>query len=580
MNADGRSPSEVRSASTSSGVNAVRVSERPSSMVRSGTETVAVLVVEDNHADARYLDEVLAERAENRFVCEHATDLASARDALAAARFDVILLDLSLPDGGGVVTVEEMRRVAGGTPIVVLTGLRGDPVAISALQAGAQDYLIKGADAETVARSIRYAIERRKAENEAALRARAEQSAHHARFLAEASRVLAESQDVDTTLRAFARLTLPILGDYCFVDLVEGEEIRRVICEHVDEEKAADVQAAMQYSALRTQTRHPAIQAITSGKPILHDARDPEVRRWFARDEEHERAIERLNPGASLTVPLRVRGRVLGALTLVRNASRPPHEPDDLVLAEDLASRGALAVENARALQSAREAALARQEIIGVVSHDLRNPISVVSLTLKRMRGMPDVVQRVGAESLDRADRALARTTHLLDDLLQIATIEAGALQVRRKPVALRELVSEAIDLHRPLADAKKLELRARIDDGLEALSVDRERIGQVFANLIGNALKFTPVGGSIIVSASNGGERVVFAVQDDGPGIPPESVARLFDRFYRVPGVVQPGTGLGLAIARGIVEAHRGTIWCESSLGRGTRMCFAIPVR
>jgi signal transduction histidine kinase len=235
-------------------------------------------------------------------------------------------------------------------------------------------------------------------------------------------------------------------------------------------------------------------------------------------------------------------------------------------------------VENARVHREVANAARARQDMIATVSHDLRNPLSVVALTLGRLRGMPEVVERAGG-SLDRAQVALSRVNRLLDDLLEIARIEAGALNLACERTWPAELVADAVNLHRPLADQRGIDLRVASGEDLPAVSVDRHRVGQVLSNLIGNALKFTPSGRSVEVSAHAAGACVCFVVADTGPGIPADQLPRLFDRFYRAPGVKESGTGLGLAIVKGIVEAHGGTVRAESELGRGTRMLFEIPM-
>lgn len=541
---------------------------------------VRLLVVEDNLADARYLEETLSESRDSRFECVCVSDLAGAAAALGTATFDIVLLDLSLPDATGMDSVRRMRELAPRTPCIVLTGTRDDRLALQAVAAGAQDYIEKGTEgARLLSRSIRYAIERRKAEDAAVGRAQAEEAARQARLLADATRVLNESLDLDRTLQALAGIASSTLGDYAWIDLLEGETIRRVCYAARDPRHDELVRALMPFPPRRDNAAHPAVAAMEHGTPVVMDVREPSSREHLWLSPEHGNIANQLSPRAALAVPLRARGRTIGAVTIVRRSDGENFTPADVVFAEDLASRSALAVENARVHLSAQQAALAREEMIAVVSHDLRNPLSIVGLTLQRLRGMPEVVERAGVASLDRAQKALARTTRLLDDLLEIARIDAGAVVLERTPLPVADFVTEITDLHRPLADEKQIALSVELEPDLPSLSMDRHRLAQVLANLIGNAVKFTPAGRRVVVGAGRIDGSVRFFVADEGPGIAADHLQRIFERFYRTPNTNAPGTGLGLAIARGIVAAHGGTIGATSELGHGARFSFTIPI-
>jgi signal transduction histidine kinase/DNA-binding response OmpR family regulator len=545
-------------------------------------ETIRVLVIEDNVADARYLEETLGESRQPEFACTCVADLAEARRVLSESSFEVILVDLSLPDAMGISTVEQMRALAPSTPFIVLTGNTDDTLALRAVQAGAQDYLQKGAeDPRSLSRAIRYAIERRKAEDAAIARAHAEEMARQAHLLADATRVLNESLDVERTLVALARIAVPTLGDYGWIDLVDGEDIRRVVCEGHDRKDSEPLAAVMAFPPRRDNARHPTIAAIATGATIVSDARTASMRDGIASSSEHRAVIDKLDPRTAVTVPLRARATTIGALTIVRRSGGQDFTASDIAFAEDLASRSALAVDNARTHRAAQQAALAREEMIAVVSHDLRNPLSIVGLTLQRLNRIPEVVASAGPGMIDRAQRALARTNRLLDDLLEIARIDAGALALHRSAVVVAELLNEAADLHRPLADEKKISLMLAIEPGLPSITCDRDRLAQVLANLIGNALKFTPPSRTVTIGATRlrTESHVRFFVADEGPGIAADHLPRLFDRFYRTPDAKQPGTGLGLAIARGIVAAHGGSIRARSELGHGATFEFTIPV-
>jgi signal transduction histidine kinase len=165
-----------------------------------------------------------------------------------------------------------------------------------------------------------------------------------------------------------------------------------------------------------------------------------------------------------------------------------------------------------------------------------------------------------------------------IQDLLEIARIEAGQLTITRAQLSARELIVEAVDLQRPLASSASLELRVELDREVPEVWGDRDRLLQVFENLIGNAIKFTKAGGRIRVGAAPSDHEVVFWVADTGGGIAPESLPHIFDRFWQATSAARQGAGLGLPITKGIVEAHGGRIWVESTEGQGATFSFTIP--
>jgi signal transduction histidine kinase len=226
-----------------------------------------------------------------------------------------------------------------------------------------------------------------------------------------------------------------------------------------------------------------------------------------------------------------------------------------------VAHRIATGIDNARLYSTARQAIAARDELLAVVSHDLRNPLGVVALAL-------DMIEREPAEmssTLPRAKRAVERMQRLIEDLLDLARIETGSLHVDRKPVVVGTILDDAIEQHRVLATEKKIAIVRGFEGRIGAAHVDRHRLTQALANLLGNALKFTPPGGTVTLGASARDDRLVIEVTDSGPGIPREHLVHIFDRERR-----RDGIGLGLAIVKGIVDAHGGTVEVESEEGRG----------
>lgn len=289
--------------------------------------------------------------------------------------------------------------------------------------------------------------------------------------------------------------------------------------------------------------------------------------------------LEALGIQATLTIPLVARDRVLGALTLISTDPSRQFDDGESALADDLAHRAAFAIENARLYQAAQQASQARDEILGVVSHDLRNPLSAISMCARVLLESPPAAAEDRRELAD----AILESTHLMQrliqDLLDVSTIESGHLKIQTRREVLGPIVDAALTMVREGADERGLSLVRDLAPNLPDVQVDAMRLEQVLANLVGNAVKFTERGGSVTVRAEASGEMVRVAVIDTGVGIPPEHLPHIFDRYWHARRQSRTvGTGLGLAIARGIVEAHGGSISVESALGGGTTFLFTLP--
>jgi PAS domain S-box-containing protein len=224
-----------------------------------------------------------------------------------------------------------------------------------------------------------------------------------------------------------------------------------------------------------------------------------------------------------------------------------------------------------------RRAVTARDHVLSIVAHDLRNPLAsiVQSVTLAQHGTAPErLVKPLGIIA-----RAATRMDHLIQELLDVSLIEAGQLKIRRDRLNVSNLVLDAVDLQRPLASSSGLVLRVDVAHDGNVLWGNRDRLHEVFENLIGNAIKFTEEGGHITVVATQKDGDVLFSVTDTGSGIPPENLSHVFEPFWQAaPHAGRLGGGLGLAITKGIVEAHGGRIWVESTVGRGSSFFFTIP--
>jgi PAS domain S-box-containing protein len=357
-----------------------------------------------------------------------------------------------------------------------------------------------------------------------------EQSANaRVSLLAETSTTLARSLEHETTLKALARLMVPRLADYCVIELADevSKTQRLVAFAHVDPRK--------------------------------------------------ERLLPQSRPSTSdlMCVPFIAHARMLGAMALAYSDSKRRYEPADRQLAEQIAGRAAIAIENSRLYQEAVSAARARDDVLAIVSHDLRNPLTVVDLSTHRLAaGFADASPATRAV-VETIRKAVKRMAVLIEDLLTAATAESGSLRVDRTPHPIIEVIEEAFELIEPLAAARTVKLASQASPGLQVIC-DRQRTIQVLTNLVGNAVKFTPEGGAVRLDAEVLDGEVCVGISDTGPGIAEQNLPHIFDRFWK--GHVS-GTGLGLFIAKCLVEAQGGNIWVESKVGRGSTFFFTLPL-
>jgi signal transduction histidine kinase len=245
----------------------------------------------------------------------------------------------------------------------------------------------------------------------------------------------------------------------------------------------------------------------------------------------------------------------------------------------DVTNQRRVELENVRLVAEAQEAVRAREDLLAIVSHDLRNPLGVVlaSTSLLLKSNLPPDKQDRARRQVEAIQRAGNRMNRLIRDLLDFASIQAGRLSVSLRPQDVAAMVAEVLEVMEPLAAAKSLHLLSDVAAGL-AIRCDHDRVVQLFSNLVGNAVKFTPEGGTITVCAAPEGEVVKFSVVDTGPGISADELPHVFDRYYQAQRKNRDGIGLGLSIARGIVEAHGGRIWVESEEGKGSTFFFTLP--
>jgi signal transduction histidine kinase len=383
-------------------------------------------------------------------------------------------------------------------------------------------------------------------------------------LLAEASAMLAGSLDYRISLPNLARLLVPTWADCCTMDLVGpsgAERIAMMAAEPVGHPLGSESFVAQVLAA------HPWV-VMPASFELLPEGHVPvEWAEWTGFP-------------SNLRLLIQIRGRTLGVLSLI--SARPErYGSADVSLFETLAQRIAAAVDSALLFQQAQEAVRWREELLAVVSHDIKTPLLVVRMNaemLLRAARPAEERRRHGRRQLESILRAADQMRDLIGGLLDRARLQGMPMPLAPQPWAVDELFQQALEVLRPLAMNKLQELVMEVGRGLPRVRADRERVLQVLANLVGNAIKFTPTSGTVTLRARKVDGMVRISVKDTGPGIAPEDVPHLFERFWRASGASEQGTGLGLSIVKSIVEAHGGTLWVESQVGVGSTFFFTLP--
>jgi PAS domain S-box-containing protein len=398
------------------------------------------------------------------------------------------------------------------------------------------------------------------------------------RFLDNATEVLSRSLDERETLEQLARLAVPDIADWCVVDLVVHDQLEHVAIAHANPAKLA---AAWQYA--RATRPDPAgydatWQIVRTGKPALTVEISDAMLAGAARDPEHLRLLRELGFRSWIGAPLVARGAAIGVIHLAMNDSGRRYRASDLEIAVELGHRAGVAVDNARLYREAQTAVRVRDDLLAIVSHDLGNPLHAINL------GVSLLFQHLGTDSrarkhIDAIRRSTDRMERLINDLLDMASINAGKLAITPAEIDARELAREVLDSHEPAAHERGITITRDVDRADVTLHVDRDRIVQAFGNLLGNAIKFCAPGDVIAVRAERIQDGVRFTFADTGPGIAASDLPHIFEPYWSGRSGRKKGTGLGLFITRAIVEAHGGTIRVDSPPGGGASFAVTLPI-
>ena len=401
-------------------------------------------------------------------------------------------------------------------------------------------------------------------------------SQRRAEFLANAGNILMSSLDYHSTLASLAQAAVPTVADWCVVQLTGTRSTLPVIA-HEDPSKIVSVLLLREY--FRTDGVPFGIDAVlTSGESRCHREITRSMLKEVVADRRFLELCDEVGAASSMIVPILARGRVLGAILLASTSPTRLYEDEDLAMAEELARRAGIAVDNALLYSEARDADRRKDEFLAMLGHELRNPLAPIRTALDLMNLKEDAAFE--DERLLIA-RQVDHLVGLVDDLLDVSRITSGKIELRKVHVDVAEIVASAIEMASPALERRAHQLASVLGSHLTVLA-DPARVSQAITNLLTNAAKFTEPGGRIDISAAREDDAIVIRVKDSGIGITKDVLQRIFDPFFqsaRARERSQGGLGLGLTIVASLVELHGGTVMARSDgIGSGSEFVIRLP--
>ena len=513
----------------------------------------------------------------------------------------VILLDVNMPgmDGLETATYIRMRQKSAHTPIIFLTAYVEEMHTAKGYSLGAVDYILTPVMPDILRTKVKVFVQlhlmTRQAERQAeqrialareqAARAAAEESIRRSTFLADAGGVLSSSLDVTATVRALAQFVVPVLGDLCVLMLTDAQGDPGLMAVAWQSSGGATARHSELVAALDSSEINRAMQqAMASGRMVAVTDVVPGPTTLVATPVG-EAAPKNLELGfklASLAVlPLVARGRKLGALMLGTGLSDRRFGPDTLALAEDLATRAAVSLDNCLLYAKIQEGDQRKNEFLAMLAHELRNPLAPIRNAVQLL-GMPDRGQGTLDWALNVLDRQTQQLVRLVDDLLDVARITQGRILLKLEPVDVAKVVGVAVEMNRPLIKAREHELTVTVPSAPLAVHGDYARVAQILANLLNNAAKFTEPKGRIALGVEEDGAEVVFRVRDSGMGIPRNMLGSIFELFTQADRSLdraQGGLGIGLTIVRRLVNMQGGSVQAYSEgAQKGSEFLVRLP--
>jgi signal transduction histidine kinase/CheY-like chemotaxis protein len=401
-------------------------------------------------------------------------------------------------------------------------------------------------------------------------------------FLASVSIALAEIVDYERTLERISNLAVPHFADWFGVHVREPNgRVRRLAVRHLQDGREREVEELYSQYPPGLDKPYGASWVLHSGKPIFASNFDESLSK-IARDDRHLGLMRKLRLKSYICVPMRSRGNILGALTFATAESMREYTEVHFHAAEDVASRAAVAIENAQLMSAMKEADKRKDEFLAMLAHELRNPLAPVRNAVQILRRhAPDGEEVVWAQ--DVIERQVLQMTRLVDDLLDVSRIASGKIELRRERVSLASAVANAAEASRPSIERGRHEFSLVTPPETLYVQADAARLAQIFSNLINNAAKYTNPGGRIRVQVEREEDNAVVRITDNGVGIPPPMLETIFDMFVQVDRAgdhSQGGLGIGLTLVKRLTEMHGGRVEARSAgVNAGSEFLVRLPI-
>jgi signal transduction histidine kinase len=439
--------------------------------------------------------------------------------------------------------------------------------------------------AETIAGHIAVAVARRFDEEAIAIaRTNANVAAERAAFLAEISQLLATSLDYAETLMSLARAALPFLGDACVIYHLAGTStLRRLALAHVDPE-TEQLLRELQRFEIPLESDVPAARVVRTGARVVENQVAATIGESIHPDASYQAIVRTFAPQAYICVPLTARGRTLGSAAFIVTHHQRQYTAEDVTLAEEVAQRAALALDNARLYQEARDAIALRDQFLSIAAHELKTPLTVLlgnAQAMERRARRDEQLPEREVRAVHLMHEQAKRLNRMIAALLDISRLEQGRLSIERAPLDLQALVRRVVDEVQPGLTVHTVEYLA--SDEPIIVEGDELRLEQVLQNLIGNAVKYSVQGGIVQVQVARQADWACMRVMDHGMGIPAEDIPHLFERYYRASNIDEDqitGMGIGLYIVKEIVTLHGGSVDVASEVGTGSTFTVYLPLR
>lgn len=400
-------------------------------------------------------------------------------------------------------------------------------------------------------------------------------------FLAEASKILSSSLDYETTLHNVASLAVSQISDWCIIGIIDKNAgYQQITMQHKDPKKVKWAEAVGKEYPPALNANSGIAKVLRTKKPEFHPYISDDMLVAVAKDERHLKLIKQLGMTSVMIVPLLLHNESIGALTFISSETKRRFTKADLSLAEELAQRAAIAIENARLYKNSQDAITVRDDFISVASHELKTPVTSVKIfTQVLLKNAEKNNDDKSIKSLVKVNKQIDKLTALIYNLLDISKIQSGHLEYSMKQFSFDEMISESIEVLQHMSDKHTIILEGKSNSLMYG---DEDRLIQVISNLITNAIKYSPLADKVVVHVSVSKKRITVAIQDFGIGMDKEHLQKVFERFYRVSGTTDstfPGLGIGLYISKEIVLRHGGKLWVESSVGKGSTFYLELPV-